>query len=111
MNEVSKVHRILFSATMMRAILQIEAFYANKFEHAVDQLVDDSNSVIIITDRNKKLLYLNNYFLILKIFYNLNILQINDKAAKGTIKTVLKMAKQSYEISLGTNLELKIMFS
>ena len=77
-NEVPKIHKILFSPTMMREILQREAFNANEFEHEVAQFVDDSNSVIIMSDRRKITQYLNSYFLLLKIYYNLNKLQIND---------------------------------
>ena len=62
----------------MREIFQREAFNRNDFEHEVAQFVDDSNSIIIISDRTQIMMYLNKYFQLLKIFYNLNKLKIND---------------------------------
>ena len=77
-NKILKLHNILFNTGKMREIFQREAFNRNNFKHEVTQLVDNSNGIIIISDRTKIMLYLNKYFQLLKFFYNLNKLKIND---------------------------------
>ena len=62
----------------MEEILQKRNYNQNEIEHEVIQFVDYSNSVIIFNNRNHMKSYLNNYFLLLKIYYNINKLQIND---------------------------------
>ena len=78
-NEVPKLHNILFSSHMMQEILQMQPLNPEDYEHTVAQFVDDSNSVIIVKDKSKADKYINLYFLMLKIFYNMNKLKINDE--------------------------------
>ena len=78
-NEVPKIHKILYSHRLMEEILQRRPFNQNNIEHHVAQFVDDSNSIIIFKERKIMKAYLNNYFILLKIYYNLNKLKINDE--------------------------------
>ena len=77
-NEVPNLHKVLFNSNMMREILQMRHFNQNEIEHEVAQFVDDSNSIIIFNKRSDMKKYLNIYFLLLKIYYNLQKLKIND---------------------------------
>ena len=77
-NEVPNLHKILYNHRLMENLQQRRNFNQNEIEHEVVQFVDDSNSVIIFKNRSIMKEYLNSHFLLLKIYYNLNKLKIND---------------------------------
>ena len=65
--------------------------------------MDDSNSVIIFEDIKDMKTYLNTYFLILKIFYNLNKLKINDKKTNLMMINNPKHKYTTKEITIQTD--------
>ena len=71
---------------MMSMIFQRAPIDTSLIEHNVAQFVDDSNSVISFKDRSQISDYLNTYFHLLKVFYNMSKLQIND--SKTNLMTV-----------------------
>ena len=77
-NEVPKLHKVLYNHRLMEFLMDRRAYNQNEIEHNVAQFVDDSNSIIIFKNRKDVKAYLNSYFILLKIFYNLNKLKIND---------------------------------
>ena len=77
-NKVPSLHKVLYNHRLMEELLQRRSFNNHQIEHEVIQFVADSNKVMIFEDRRLMQPYLNTYFILLKIYYNLNQLKIND---------------------------------
>ena len=105
-NEIPRLHWILKNPTMMRMIFQRNPLNTNKIEHNVTQFVDDSNSVIIFKDKDQIMEYLNMYFWLLKIYYNMNKLLINDDKTNMLVINNPRHEHTARTIQIQTDIEI-----
>ena len=63
---------------MMQYVFQENAMEMDEIEHEVTQFVDNSNSTITFSNNKDIKRYITKYFFLLKIYYNMSKLKIND---------------------------------
>ena len=105
-NEIPRLHLVLKNPGMMRMIFQKNVINTNKIEHNVTQFVDDSNSVIIFKDKDQIMEYLNMYFWLLKIYYNMNKLLINDDKTNMLVINNPRHEHTARTIQIQTDIEI-----
>ena len=103
-NEVGKLHKLLEDKEWVEEHLKVKK---EEFEvdHTVVNFVDDSNSLMSFQDPSHANLYLDRYFLVLKMFYRQNKLLLNPEKTNIMIVAKPAMKQQAEDIRIVTEKE------